>query len=65
MNKLGPLPWELTFSYGRALAGHGAQGLGRQRRELRRRPEGVQQAREAQRPRATGRYEAEMENQAA
>ena len=28
MNKLGPLPWELTFSYGRALAGAALEAWG-------------------------------------
>ena len=30
MNKIGDLPWKLTFSYGRALAARAAEGLGRQ-----------------------------------
>ena len=32
MNRLGPLPWELSFSYGRALQAERARGLGRQGR---------------------------------
>ncbi len=35
MNKIGPLPWKLTFSYGRALQAGPAEGLGRQGRERR------------------------------
>ena len=35
MNKLGPLPWKLTFSYGRALQACPAEGVGRQVRECR------------------------------
>ena len=30
MNAMYDLPWKLTFSYGRALAGRRAEGLGRQ-----------------------------------
>ena len=34
MNAAGPLPWKLTFSYGRALAGGGDEGLGRASRKM-------------------------------
>ena len=49
MNKLGPLPWSLTFSYGRALQDTALKAWGG-RREFRRRAEGVRQAREAEWP---------------
>ena len=35
MNRSGPLPWALTFSYGRALQDDRAQGLGRRGGQLR------------------------------
>ena len=38
MNKIGHLPWQLTFSYGRALQARAAEGLVGQERERRRRP---------------------------
>ena len=38
MNKIGNLPWTLTFSYGRALAARAADDLERQDRKRRRRP---------------------------
>ena len=38
MNQLGPLPWKLSFSYGRALQAARAEGLGRQVGERGRRP---------------------------
>ena len=50
MNKLGPLPWAAHVQLRPRAAGHGAEGLGRQGREFRCRPEGVREAREAQRP---------------
>ena len=50
MNKSAPLPWTLTFSYGRALQAR-AQDLGRQQGQLRGRAEGLRQARPAERPR--------------
>ena len=66
MNKLGPLPWALTFSYGRALQDDALKAWGGSGGELRRRPEGVR----ASAPSSTawrppGRYTAEMESQAA
>ena len=30
MNQLGPLPWKLSFSYGRALQTARSEGVGRQ-----------------------------------
>ena len=35
INRRGPLPWAVTFSYGRALAGGAAEGLVRQGGECR------------------------------
>ena len=34
MNAMGPLPWKLTFSYGRALQALGLEGMGRQVRKM-------------------------------
>jgi fructose-bisphosphate aldolase class I len=65
MNKLGPLPWKLTFSYGRALQdtalkawGGNAAGFAAGQKEFARRARLNGLA-------ASGRYGAEMENQAA
>ena len=49
MNKLGPHPWQLSFSYGRALQAPALQGVERQGRQRRRRPGRVPQARPPQR----------------
>ena len=62
----GPLPWELTFSYGRALQDTALKAWGGTAAQFRRRPEGIRQARQAQRPgRRPARYTSEMESQAA
>ena len=53
MNQIGALPWELTFSYGRALQESALEDLGRQAGIRWRPAEGVPQARAAERPRAT------------
>ena len=50
MNAAGPLPWKLTFSYGRALAGRCAEGLGRQAGERGRRPACLRPPRQDERP---------------
>ena len=65
MNKLGPLPWKLTFSYGRALQDTALKAWGGQSANF-----GAGQKEFARRARlnglaASGRYAAEMENQAA
>ncbi len=49
MNRLGPLPWALTFSYGRALQDTALKAWGGLGGQLRRRPEGIRPARAAQR----------------
>jgi len=65
MNKLGPLPWQLTFSYGRALQdtalkawGGNAANFSAGQKEFAKRAKLNGLA-------TTGRYSAEMENQAA
>lgn len=65
MNKLGPLPWKLTFSYGRALQDTALKAWGGQAANF-----GAGQKEFAKRAKfnglaTTGRYSAEMENQAA
>ena len=49
MNAAGPLPWALTFSYGRALQDDALQRLGRNARGFRGRPEGAVHPRQAER----------------
>ena len=49
MNAAGPLPWTLTFSYGRALQEDCAQRLGRQVDGILRRPAGAVRSREVER----------------
>ncbi len=51
MNRIGGLPWRLTFSYGRALAGGAAKGLGRKERECRGRATRFRPPRHDERPR--------------
>ena len=51
MNKIGDLPWQLTFSYGRALQARAAEGVGRQDRERRRRAARLRPPRHDERPR--------------
>jgi fructose-bisphosphate aldolase class I len=65
MNKLGPLPWALTFSYGRALQDHALKAWGGQGANF-----GAGQKEFAKRAKlnslaTTGRYAASMESQAA
>jgi fructose-bisphosphate aldolase class I len=65
INRLGPLPWSLTFSYGRALQETALKGWGGQAANF-----AAGQKEYARRARlnglaATGRYAAEMESQAA
>ena len=57
INKKGPLPWQVSFSYGRALQAAGARGVEGRGRERRRRPEGVPAPRQDERPRADRRVE--------
>ena len=52
MNKLGPLPWELTFSYGRALQDEALKAWGGKPRTSPRVRRRSSEAREAERPRA-------------
>ena len=51
MNKIGNLPWNLTFSYGRALQARAAEGVVGQVRERRRRPARLRAPRAHERPR--------------
>ena len=66
MNRMGPLPWSLTFSYGRALQDTALKALGRQGRRLS--PPGRRSSRAGRgstASRRSGRYDPEMESQAA
>ena len=51
MNRIGDLPWKLTFSYGRALQARSAEGLVRQVRKRRRRAARLLPPRPDERPR--------------
>ena len=55
MQKLGDLPWELTFSYGRALIGVAAQGVERRRGQGAEGAGGLRPPRALQRRRPPGR----------
>ena len=50
MNASGPLPWQLTFSYGRALQDAALQAWGGKRANVAGRPEGVPEMGAPQRP---------------
>ena len=63
--QLGALPWQLSFSYGRALQQTHARRLERQAGQRRRRAEGVPQARALNGMARDGRYESAMEQAAA
>ena len=66
MNRIGqPLPWALTFSYGRALQDTALKAWGGMAANFGAGQKEFAQARQAERPGDPGRYTAEMESQAA
>ena len=62
---MGPHPWEISFSYGRALQAPALKAWGGERGERPGRPAGVLPPREAERRRPLGSYSPEMEEKVA
>ena len=65
MNKLGPLPWALTFSYGRALQDHALKAWGGQAAQFSAGQKEFSKRAKLNSLATTGRYAASMESQAA
>ena len=63
INRIGDLPWSVTFSYGRALQAAPQKAWVGQDRERRRRPARVRAPRPHERPRRQGRVDEDLEKE--
>ena len=65
MNRIGDLPWQLTFSYGRALQAAPQKAWSGKTRECRRRPARLRPPRQMNSLAARGQWKQDLEKKAA